>query len=152
MILTLLLRYWKFAAGAAGMAVVALLLHNVSLAWTKASYERKIENARAEEVAACERDKNLTKEVSSDYQKQISALNSRIADLKRVRPSVCIPVANPAARCDGTAVIGGHAGANGQGGVTSDFLYDFAGEAETYRLRLIACQSFISKTWASRGQ
>ena len=39
------------------MAVVALILHNVSLAWTKASYERKIENARAEAVAACERDK-----------------------------------------------------------------------------------------------
>lgn len=150
--LAVLLKYWKFGAGAAGMAVIALILHNVSLEWTKASYERKIEAVKQEQIAACERDKNLTKEVSDGYQKQVASLTARIADLKRVRPSACIPVANPAARCDGTAVIGGHAGANGQGGVTSDFLYDFAGEAETYRLRLIACQSFISKTWASRGQ
>ena len=134
------------------MAVVALFLHNISLEWTKASYERKIEAAKQEQIAACERDKNLTKEVSDGYQKQVASLTARIADLKRVRPSSCIPVANPAARCDGSASSGGHAGANGQSGVTSDFLYDFAGEAETYRLRLIACQSFISKTWASRGQ
>ena len=130
------------------MAVIALVLHNVSLEWTKASYERKIEAARTEAIAACERDKTLTKEVSSDYQKQIAALNSRIADLKRLRPSVCVPVAVPAARCDaGTGAVSVR-----PNGVDTGTLYDFAGEAESYRLRLIACQSFITKTWASRGQ
>lgn len=145
--LALLLKYWKFAAGAAGMAVVALILHNVSLAWTKASYERKIENARAEAIAACERDKNLTKEVSSDYQKQIAALNSRIADLKRVRPSVCVPVASPTPGCDAAASGTQPARPNG---VDTGTLLDFAAEAEGYRLRLIACQTFIRKTWESR--
>ena len=34
---------------------------------------------------------------------------------------------------------------DGARGLRSDWLYDYAGEAEQYRLQLIACQNFIKK-------
>lgn len=141
-----ILKYWKFGIGA---LLGALIMFGVSEArvWLlNASHEREMAKARQEIVAECEADKKLTEEVSHDYQTQIAALNRRLADFKRVRRDVCVPVTDTASRRDDGAGAG-HASGDG---LSAGTLYDYAGKAEQYRLQLVACQSFIRRTWAQK--
>jgi len=91
----------------------------------------------------CNKDKAITKEVSSAYQKKISALNSKLNAL-RVSPPKCIAVKpnTPIGRND--AAPGEEL--RGQNGLPSGVLYEFAGDAEKSRLQLIACQDFINRS------
>jgi hypothetical protein len=102
-------------------------------------------------VADCQADKKITREVSDDFQKKNRLLNKHIDDLNRVHnPSaICVPVAGAAGGSDGAAAGAGPAGAHG---VNAGALLAFAGEAERYRLQLIACQEFITRTWKAKGQ
>jgi len=130
------------------MALIGFALHNVHVSLIRASHDRDIAKAQQEIVKQCEEDKQLTQEVSSDFQTQISNLNRRIAHLKRVRPSVCVPVTDTTSRRDAEP-RDGHAQRNG---IDTGALFDYAGLAEKHRLQLISCQSFINKTWASKNK
>lgn len=94
--------------------------------------------------AQCSAEKRITQEVSHDYQDKIAGLRRQLADLKRVRPSMCVTVTGADAATGRDAAAGGGQPA-GPDGVRSEFLYDFAAEAEEYRLRLIACQDFVRR-------
>lgn len=143
-----LLKYWKFAAGAVPIALIAFALHNWRVDVINAAHARQIEQVKAEAVKGWEDAQKITYEVSNDYQKQLADLRRRL-DARRMQPHVCVPVApaNPGGRDAATG-----AGPVRADGVDSQALLDFAAEAEGYRLRLSACQDFIRKTWASRGQ
>ena len=90
-----------------------------------------------------EKNKKITEEVSNEYQNNIASLN---AELERVRDiqADCIPVTFTAR--------GNYAAASEEelpegNALRSDWLYDYAGRAERTRIKLIACQKFINRTW-----
>lgn len=140
-----ILKYWRFGVGGAVGALIMFGVMQIRVGLIDASYALKIENTRKAAIAQCEEDKKLTKDVSHEYQSQISDLNRRLADLKRVRYA-CLPVTDPSGGRD-AAPRAGHAGGNA---VDTGTLYDYAGRAEQYRLQLIACQTFITRTWEAK--
>lgn len=146
----MLLKYWQPLAAAIATAALAWLLHSVDVHRLEAKHQRNLVSNAAAIQAECTADKRLTAEVSNDYQTRIAALNNELAAVKRLRPSKCVvPTPIPApGRNEATS----RTKPAEEDGVTSDALYDFAGEAEQYRLQLIACQAFITKTWEARGQ
>jgi hypothetical protein len=147
-----LLRFWtQIASAAAAAMLVGLIAWNLH-GWDMRRIEAK--NARAMEAQAyalhkqCSEDKQITTEVSHDYQTQLADLAAQLAAVKRVRPSACVPVARPTTGRD-AANGAGHAEGNA---VNSDTLFDYAGTAEKYRRQLNACQNFITKTWETKGK
>ena len=141
-----LLKYWKFGIGALAGALIMYGAMELRVWYINTLHDAEINNVRTSIIKQCEDDKKLTKDVSNEYQNQISDLNIRLIELKRVRPSVCIPITRTPFKCDAGS-RSGHVDGNG---VTSTALYDFAGKAERYRRQLIACQSFILKTWEAK--
>lgn len=109
----------------------------------------KLERDTAQATSkACQDDQKLTEGISNDYQTKIRSLNRQLAGLKRVRDNPnCAPVADTASGRDAKAGAGQP---SGQNGIRAEWLLDYAAEAEQYRLQLIACQDFITKTWESR--
>ena len=93
----------------------------------------------------CAEEKAVTTEVSNELQTKYSALAGQYNKLKRVRPSYCVPVTGPTGGRDGTGTDGKLSRPHG---VNSDDLIDYGRDAEQCRLQLMACQSFIKKTWA----
>lgn len=153
---TLLLRYWQPAASAVIAGAIVYSFCHFVYTWRieRIENEHKAELVAQQErlVAECAKDKQITTEVSHDYQNQIADLRGQLAAVKRVRPSACIPVhvAKP---------TGGRDAATGNGqlsrpyaGVDSDDLFDFAFDAEQVGRQLDACQSFITRTWAAKSQ
>lgn len=85
------------------------------------------------------KDQQIATQVSHDYETQLSALNGNLAS-SRMRASLCIVP---------TAAAGGHDGVAGtkplgSHGISSDWLYSYAAEAEKYRLQLLACQKWAA--------
>jgi hypothetical protein len=139
-----LIRFWQLGVGAlAGLA----LAWCVNVLILQPMHTAEIERLRNDLIAQCEADKKITSEVSNELQKRLAGLNNRLATLKRVQPSACVPVTNAASGHDATAAAGQPVRAHG---INAASLYDFAGEAEQYRLQLIACQDFILRTWQDR--
>lgn len=107
----------------------------------KAHAEHALQAQETALIAQCDKDKAITTGVSHEYENQLSAVNQRLAVLKRLHPKACVPATGtPGGRNAGT----GSGKLAGQDGSNVESFYDFAGEAETYRIRLIACQGFIN--------
>lgn len=137
----LLLKSWRFLAGALPVAVMAFWLHGARVDALNATHARQIEQAKAEAVKGWEEAQKQTFEVSDEYQRQLTDLRRRL-DARRVQPSVCVPVApaDPGRRdaATGTEPVRPN-------GVDAASLLGFAAEAEEYRLRLIACQKLLAE-------
>ncbi|QDU26277.1 hypothetical protein ETAA8_13540 [Anatilimnocola aggregata] len=117
-------------AFAAGAVVNGWRLDGVKDAAVKAK--------ESEMVLACEAAQKQTQEVSRGYQNELAKLNSRLSAL-RMQPAKCVPVSTSSSRRDAASIGGEHSGPH----VVSDLaLIELAGEAERYRLQLIACQAF----------
>jgi len=98
----------------------------------------------------CLEDKKITNEVSNEYQNQLSISNTELDHFKRMfREATCINIASPSSQPYDSTKEGKHGQPNG---LRSDWLLDYAGEAEGYRLQVIGLQNFIKKTWKSRNQ
>lgn len=138
-------------AGIGAVAGVGLcwLVHLVIIAGVERQHAQALLEQEDTLKKQCAADKAITKEVADDLQSKNDALSRRLSALKRVQPSACI-VPTPGAAIGSNEAAGG-AIATRAHGITTESLYDFAGEAESYRLRLIACQSFIEKTWQAKG-
>lgn len=94
----------------------------------------------------CVKDQKTAYEVSNEYQNALTDTRNQLANLKRLRGSGCvIPQRKPASGPNASAGLVVDADAHGRG-VSTDWLYDFAGECEGYRLQVIGLQSFITKT------
>lgn len=129
-----------------GYGVVSWKSYHAGVDHQKALTAPQIAKAISTANAECEKGKQLSKEISNDYQNKIAGLNKRIADLKRLRPSVCVPVS--AAAPGRNAATGSVA--SGQNGIDAGTLLDYAADAERYRLQLSSCQDFINRTWSGR--
>jgi hypothetical protein len=124
-------------------------VHRVEMVWLRHENELALANQAKTLLAACQKDKQITESTDHDFQDQIAALYNELARVKRLRSATrCIvPTADAAGGADAKAGPR-HAAANG---VATGALYDYAAEAERYRLQVIGLQDFISKTWAARG-
>lgn len=139
----MIFRYWKFAVGAAGMALLIYPLYTLRISMIKASHALEIENIRTSMTEQCDADKKITNEVENDLQDKITDLRNRLDKLNRLRVKVPVQPADTTRRSD-EANGSGHAHRNG---IDSETLYNYAGKAEEYRRQLNACQSFIKKVW-----
>jgi hypothetical protein len=144
-----LFKNWKAVVAVALTASLAYGLHSLRMSSAKAGHAIEMERQRTALVKACAETQQRSAKVSHEYQNEITRLNRTVADRKRLYRNACASVTFDAGgRRDGGA------GADLDGGQTrlliSD-LYDFAGEAEGYRLRLKACQQFVRGEWAAHG-
>lgn len=131
---------WRLVAyGAAILAIFGLGWHTRGII-SDSRLKSALESQEIELVKKCTDNQKTTYEVSNEYQKKITALNNRIAALK-LQPKTCVPVTITTSGYNATA---GSLDARAHG-ITSSALYDYAGDAEKYRLQLISCQDFINK-------
>lgn len=145
--LTLILTFLKqinWRIYAAGLAVIVLLfaVNSVSNAYKQAALVPALQKQLQATIDACNKNNEITRKTSYAYQTELQNLNNKLANLKRVRPNKCVVLtANTATGLNAataTTVNGG------QNGLSSDWLYDYSGEAERYRLQVIGLQSFIN--------
>lgn len=134
---------WKWLGASAVTVAVCFMLHKIDLMVVDAAHARELTAQAGRIEKICQQAQSITAEVSNDYQTKLSALDKRLADLKRLQR--CVPVNHPADAAGGRDAAPGHGQLPGPDGVYSDVLYDFAADAEKVRLQLIACQSFIRK-------
>lgn len=142
-------QFWPAIPAAILTGMLALFLHNADVDRLEAKQTAALTVQADTLKKRCESDKKITEDVTNDYQTNINALDTQLAALQLHER--CVAVEQPshaAASNHGSASAGKHAQPNGKSGVTASVLYQFAADAEKYRLRLISCQSFISKTWA----
>ncbi|NQZ14308.1 MAG: hypothetical protein HRT94_05745 [Alphaproteobacteria bacterium] len=85
----------------------------------------------------------LTEEVSNEYQDSIASLNRELRRLHRIEAR-CVPIADKTGSNNGSTAEAEFRGGNG---LSSEWLYDYAGRAEKTRLKLIGCQRFVNRTW-----
>lgn len=141
---------WRYALTAFSSLTIAYLLHTADVHRIEANQARLMEVRAAEIRAECTRDKQITTEVAHEYETKVTTLHSQLARLKRVlASSTCVPVTVAAPELHGQGGGDKHAGPYG---VTVDSLLEYGADAETYRIKLTACQDFIRKTWAAKGQ
>lgn len=147
MLLTLL----KFRqAILAGVLVSALAfgLHRLDLYRMDALHREALASQASKLEKQCEADKVLTSEVSNGYQTRLASLADQLARARRVRHT-CVPVA-PVTPGGRDAAPGIEQPVRPDVGVTADALLDYAAEAERYRLQLLSCQEFITRSVENR--
>lgn len=137
-------------ASLAGVAACALLwgLWTADVAQLELDHKNALAAQKKSLEEQCEKDKQITKEVSDELQAQLDDAAAQLARAKRVQPTRCVPVvAHSAKRDDDTAQDGELHNAHG---VYSDALLDFAYDAEVVGRQLDACQDFVTRVWDSR--
>lgn len=94
--------------------------------------------AQAKEITAqCKAAQKITKEANDDLQNEKTRIADELANLKRVRPATCVPIARPSDHCSsGTGRAGGN-------GLSSEWLLDYAARCETYRSEVIILDKFL---------
>lgn len=127
-------------------------LHSWAMSRAEARQVAALNHQKDTLVGECQKDKQTTEETSHELQNQLSDVLGQLDRAKRLRTNRIVPVA-----AGGT---GGHDGAaqnqelpDGDGAeITSDFLLDFAADAEQVGRQLDSCQGFIRRVWKERGQ
>lgn len=161
MFLVYLMRYWQPIAAAALAMLITGYVSHVWHGWATDRLNASHAAAMAEQVTLlrkeCDTAQNLTKGVSSEYQKKNTRLSAELARVKRLyggEAARCVPVASNPAGHSGAATGAVVSGAHGvaASGITSGALIDYAGDAEQVRLRLIGCQDFVRRVWAAHGR
>lgn len=144
-----LLANWKSILTFIVTLGIGYLIHSIDVDAINAKHEADIASTKAALEASCLKDKQLTEKVSNEYQTSIINLSNELAALKLRGSSCIVPIAKSSDGHHGSPAKSKHVKRNG---ITSGSLYDYAGKAETYRLRLVGCQSFIRQTWTAKGQ
>jgi len=129
--------------GALAAFALSFLIHTIDVSRIEKDWEARLEAQKIAQIAACEADKQITKEVDHDQNRKINALNKRLADARRLYADQCVPIATHPSGLD----HGSPAGAQpaGKDGVPAEALLDLAAEGERYRLTLISCQDFVRR-------
>lgn len=138
----LLLKYWQFLAGVAITAVIAWVLHSLVSGWSEARHQAALDAQEEALYSECAADKQITTEVSNEYQSQLVDLRRQLDAAKRLRPSVRVPVTSTPGGRDAGA---GDTQLPHADGVAAADLLDFAYDAEQVGRQLDACQGFIRR-------
>ena len=138
-----IIKYWIVIPAILVTGFIAFQLHKIDVARLEAKQNKALAAQEKQLNEACDKAQQITKEVSHDYQEQLSNLGRKLDTLKRVHANTqCVPITGTAAGRDEPARAGEFSGPHG---IRPDWLYDTAAEADKYRLQLIACQDFIKK-------
>lgn len=129
--------------------ILSLGLHSLYMDWiVEPGQEIAIAAQYKTLTEQCAADKKLTEDANVKYQSELDALNSRLTAVKLRKPARCVPVAIASKRPDATAAP---AKLLGPYGLDSGWLYDYAGDAERERLKVMGLQEFIRKVWSTRN-
>lgn len=146
--MTFIITHWKFFAGAIPALILAYGLHYISASWAESRHKTELANQIKADIEQCNKDKAITTEASHEYQTKITALNNKLSAIRMRKPARCVSVAGTSPGLNGNAEPSVNAGTYG---LTSEWLINYAGEAEQYRLQLIELQNFAKKTWEAKG-
>lgn len=129
-----------FLLGAGGAWYVKGKVDSVAQERALAAEETKL-------VTQCDQDKAITAGVSHDLQIKATALAAQLDADKRVyaAPTACMYVAQPSGSGNAPSATAKPVKPNG---INPQTLLNYAARAEKYRLQLIACQGFVTQTWA----
>lgn len=144
--LILLKKFWPYLVVA---GITIFIVHKADALYYNHHEKSALADQEKKLNEQCAADKEITKGVSHDFQSKNAALRADIGRLNKLFDNTCIAVASPAAGYNATAIAGKPVGSYG---VNPQALLAYAGDAETYRLQLISCQTFIQHVWKSRGQ
>lgn len=133
-------KYLLIACGVMGLMLAGSGLWIKSL---KSDLALQIANAQAFEEAnnQCEKQREKANEISKKHQGRLADLNRKLRDYRvRDANAVCVNIDEATRRhndaTNGTIVLE-------KNGLRSEWLIEYAGEAERTRLQLIGCQEFI---------
>ncbi len=140
------IKFWKEIA-------IVMLTVFVGLFFGLWRYEVLAHNQTSQDLSVAEgtieqHEKNIliTERANNEYQNDIDKLN---ADVKRLRkrPVRCIPIAIPSDLHSGSGAGSGH---GSEDGISSGWLYDYAIEAEKFRIERNNCKKFVNDVWESQ--
>lgn len=139
---------WVTGIAAAVVAALACFgLHYLDVQRINLVHQAALDTQKSNLLADCNADKKLTEEASHVYQTDLDDLSKRAAERLR-QPAACVPITPAAAGYPSAASPGKSVQPNG---LSTQWLYDYADEAEKYRLQLRSCQKFIKDTWKEKG-
>lgn len=156
MFLSLLKNFWSqgvAAMMAAGLATMLLLAYKEHEMTKQAQeHQKAITDQISADTTKCNSDKKITKDTNDDYEKAIAVLNADLDALRMRGPSECRSIGK-------SSITNGSLDATTaatklliRDEINPDYLIDFAGRAEQTRIKLMSCQSFITKTWSLKSQ
>lgn len=125
--------------------LIAAALHWLDVAYiVEPRHKAELEAQQTALIDQCNAAKKLTEEASNEYQKNLSNLDKQLATLRMRKPARCVPVARvaggPHDHAEPTKLLGPY-------GLSSEWAFEYAGDAEKTRLQLIGLQDFIKKVW-----
>lgn len=147
MILRMVWAYRQALLSGAAVGVIGLWLHNADVARIE---RNQVAALAAQEVVLerrCAEEKAITKGVSDEFQEKYSDVSRKLSAARRMYANTCVKL-QPPRSASGYNAEAGNALNAGQDAVAAESFVEFAGEAEKYRLQLIGCQDFITRTWA----
>lgn len=124
-------------------------LHNIQISRLEKKYRQALITQAVTLKAECDKEKQLTMEVSNDLQDKLADLRDQLDNAKRVQPNRCVPVAAGSSRRPD--VFTQNAQLSDANGVYSDDLLDFAAECEQTGRQLDGLQGFVKKVWQTRN-
>lgn len=141
------LSWIQVGVGAAAGFALCWLIHMVILAGVNESHRQALVDLQTKLEKECKDNQAITKGVNDDLLKNDFDIGSLLNSSKRMQPASCIVPASSK-----TVPAGGGIKYAEQNGVSTDWLYDYAAECETYRAQRIALEKFIDQTWKLKGQ
>jgi len=136
------------AIGAVPALALSFLLHTVSVNGIEAKQRDALAEQHKTLTEQCQADKKLTEDANVKYQSELDALNGKLAAVKLRKPARCVPVTTVTPKRPDAATT--PAKLLGPYGLDSGWLYDYAGDAERERLKVIGLQKFIKDVWSTR--
>lgn len=134
-----LLANWKLVVIGVLSVFMTVGLFYISTLKSDLKLEESARKTAEANFQQCQSDAIKSKEISSEFQKSNTALKSQLNRLRS--QSKCI-VPNSRGGYNGTST---GRELSGSDGISSGWLYEFAGRAEETRLKLLGCQKFVSE-------
>lgn len=127
------------------IACIALLWRVDNLSQKNKTLSASLKTANST-IEQHEENIKITERANNEYQTNIAKLNSDIKRLRQ-RPAKCVPIASTPDIHNQSRQGRGHDSKNG---ISSGWLYEYAIEAETYRLERNACKNFVNQVWENK--
>lgn len=140
---------WKFFLGLVLGIWLASTIHRVTSFFQEKVFEANLAAQVELDKSICRENMKITNEVSNAYTKSLTAVSRQLAELKRMFPSGQLVLTAPSPSPGDGAAKGKSTLKNE---VSSDDLWNYAGNSEELRQQLLACQQFIHSTWKEKGQ
>lgn len=105
-----------------------------------AALDAKVNAAIEAAQKQCAENQHKSEEVNNGLQKDLDSIQRKLA-AQRLQPHpVCIPTDSKQPDATGRTE---HAGGNGKGGISTDWLFIYAARCEDYRTVVLGCQKFL---------